>query len=162
MNQSQLILPEFDDEMRRTRVILEHVPADKLDWKLSDDFKTIGWNANHLADCISWTPVILQESEFDIHPPGQPPHDTPDLKDVAAIISSFDSAVSAARELILQTTDETFAEPWTMKMQGQILFTTPKYYSFRTWIMNHSIHHRGILSVYLRMAGVKLTPVYDG
>jgi len=162
MSLADIILPEFDDEMQRTRKVLEVVPADQLEWKGADGLQTIGWNANHLADCISWTPVILQEPEFDIHPPGQPPHDTPSLTDVAEILSNFDAAVVAARQLISQTSDETFAELWTMKMQGQVLFTLPRYHCFRTWIMNHSFHHRGILSIYLRMAGVELTPVYDG
>lgn len=90
---------------------------------------------------------------------GQPPHDTPSLTDLAEILNNFDATVVAARALIAHTSDETFAELWTMKMQGQVLFTLPRYPCFRTWITNHSCHHRGILSIYLRMAGVELTPV---
>lgn len=162
MNIAQMMLPEFDDEMGRTRLVLQAVPADKLKWKAGENVNDLGWNANHLADIVSWTPTILQQPEFDMSPPGGEPFHNPTLTDPQQILNHFDRAVAEARHVLANSSDEVFAENWTMKMAGETLFTLPKGACFRTWVMNHSIHHRAILSVYLRLAGVELTPVYDG
>ncbi|HMO14229.1 MAG TPA: DinB family protein [Pirellulaceae bacterium] len=162
MSLAEILMPEFDDEIKRTRIVLAAVPQDKLDWKPAEGFHSIGWNANHLADMLSWTQVIIQQAEFDIHPPGGEPHGTPNLMDPAEILESFDRNAAESRAILAATDDNTFAEMWTMKMGGNDLFTIPKWTCIRTWVMNHSFHHRGILSVYLRMAGVELTPIYDG
>ncbi|QDU92581.1 DinB family protein [Lignipirellula cremea] len=155
------ILPEFDDEMARTRKVLAAVPQTSLDWKPGESLRTIGWNANHLSEIVGWSKGILEEDEFDIAPVDGPRYETPSLADPAAIVAAFDANVIQARAAIAAATDAQMAEPWSMKMGGQTLFTMPKGACLRTWVLNHSVHHRGILSVYLRMNGVELTPVYD-
>ncbi|TWU43598.1 DinB family protein [Rubripirellula tenax] len=162
MTIAEMILPEFDAEMASTRVILALVPKQKFDWKAAESLHTIGWNANHLAEIVGWTLAIIEEDEFDIAPVDGPKHDVPSIDDPSEILANFDEAVLAARASIESATDQRLAEEWSMKMGGQILFTMTKGSCLRTWVLNHSVHHRGILSVYLRMCGVKMTPVYDG
>lgn len=162
MTIAELMLPEFDDEMRRTRSVLATVPADKMGWSPGGDLHTIGWNANHIAEIVGWTKLIIEQNEFDIAPPGEPRYETPTIEDPAEVLSAFDEGLATARDTIAATPDDVMAQPWTMKMGGDVLFTIPKGACLRTWVFNHTVHHRGILSVYLRMTGVDLTPVYDG
>ena len=161
MSYSELLLPEFEIEMARTRKILAKVPADKLAWQADNQLRTIGWNANHIADSVGWTRNIIEENEFDIAPVDGPKHETPSLDDPNEIVASFDRNVADARNALSDATDEKLSETWELKAGGETISTMIKRDCLRTWIMNHIIHHRAILSVYLRMVSVELTPVYD-
>lgn len=162
MTIAEIMLPEFDREMARTRRILAAVPADKMSWQAHNSLHTICWNANHLVDILTWTPQIIGESEFDMAPVNGPKYETPSIEDPATLLQDFDQNVSTAREAITGVSDEALAEPWTLKSGGQPLFTISKGECLRTWVLNHMVHHRAILSVLLRMAGVEVTPAYDG
>ena len=161
MSLGKLILPELDDEMARTRTVLAAVPSELMSWQPRETMRSIGWNANHLAEIIGWTVDILEKTEFDIAPVDGPAYETPNITDPHEIVTLFDAALVAARESLLAATDATFSETWTMKMGGQTLFTMTKGDCFRRWVINHTVHHRAILSVYLRMQGVELAGVYD-
>ncbi len=162
MSLATLTLPEFDDEMDRTRAVLAAVPKQFLDWKPAAAVRSVGWNANHLAEIVGWTADILAQDEFDLAPPGGPKYETPSLDNPQQIVQKFDAALAAARALFATASDEKLAENWTMKMGGQPLFTISKGACIRKWVLNHTIHHRAILSIYLRICGVEVTPVYDG
>ncbi len=161
MTIAKLILPEIDDEMARTRAILAAVPKEQLEWLPAEGLHTIGWNANHLAEIVGWTQPILLEDEFDVAPVGGKPYETPSIDEPAEILAAFDANLKAARNSIESASDELMAQEWSMKMGGQALFTMSKVDCIRKWVLNHSVHHRGILSVYLRMRGVEVTPAYD-
>ncbi|MEZ6094402.1 MAG: DinB family protein [Pirellulaceae bacterium] len=158
---SEVLLPEFDREMARTRKVLAKVPADKMGWTAGDGLRTIGWNANHIADLVGWTRPVIDNSEFDIDPIDGSKVEVLDLSNPDEILKSFDQAVADARDAIGKVSDQKLAEPWSLKAQGQIMFTISKGECIRTWILNHAVHHRAILSIYLRLAGVELTPPYD-
>ncbi|MCA9060275.1 MAG: DinB family protein [Planctomycetaceae bacterium] len=161
MTIAELMLPEFDREMARTRAVLAKVPPDQMNWQPSDGLRTIGWNANHLADIVGWTRSIIEHDSFDLAPLEGPQPETLKLEDPARILQAFEEAVADARRVLERTSDETMAENWSLKQGGQSLFTISKGDCLRTWVLNHAVHHRAILSVYLRMAGVEMTPVYD-
>lgn len=161
MTLAELFLPELDREMARTRKVLEKAPADKLDWRPGEGMHTIGWNANHIADLVGWTREIIAKDEFDMAPLEGPKPEPLALTDPREIVAAFDKHVNDARLAIQEATDAVFAEPWSLKSGGQTLFTIGKGECVRTWVLNHTVHHRAILSVYLRMVGVELTPVYD-
>jgi uncharacterized damage-inducible protein DinB len=158
---AQLLLPEFDREMPRTRKVLAALTPESLSWQADEKLRSIGWNASHIADLIGWTPLIVTEDEFDVAPIGGPKYETPSLDDPTAILRAFDVAATDARAAIEGATDEELAKDWSLKAGGQIIFTVSKGECLRTWVFNHAVHHRGILSVYLRMFGIDLTPVYD-
>jgi len=161
MQQAEIMLPEFDREMARTRRTLAAVPADRMEWKAHDSLHTIGWNANHLVDLIGWTPAITEADEFDVAPVDGPPLQPLSNEDPVLLLAEFDKNVAAARGAIAAVSDATLAEPWSLKSGGQVLFTISKGDCVRTWVLNHAVHHRGILSVLLRMSGVAVTPPYD-
>lgn len=162
MSLAELMLPEFETEMAKTRRVLEAVPAEKIDWQPGDGLHTIGWNANHIADLVGWTKLIIEQSEYDIAPPDGPKEEVPAETDPKQILATFDTNILESREALTGCPDEVMSQMWSLKAGGQPLFTVSKGECLRTWVMNHSVHHRAILSVYLRMCGVELMPVYDG
>jgi uncharacterized damage-inducible protein DinB len=152
------LLAEFDHEMAVTRRLLERVPFDDKDWKPHQKSMSLGQLATHVADLPGWAPVLLRQRGFDTAAVGAGPearHESP-----AALVKSFDALVRAARELIADTSDGQFMEPWTLKEHGRELFTTPRVGIVRSFLLNHSIHHRGQLSVYLRLRDVAVPSIY--
>ncbi|MDZ4783323.1 MAG: DinB family protein [Planctomycetia bacterium] len=160
MNYAELILPEFEQEMASTRKALERVPDDKLDWQAHPKSHTIGWNANHLAEIPGWVAGTLQGDSWDISPPGSEPYRTPSLPSRAAILESFDKNVSAARKAIAAAPDASMQDNWSLLMGGRTIFTMPRASVIRSFVINHTIHHRAILLVYLRLNDVPIPGMY--
>ena len=100
MKYAEMILPEFDQEMANTRKVLERIPDDKLDWKAHPKSRTIGWNANHVADLPNWLAVTLTKPSLDIAPIGGAGYDFPKLASRQEILDRFDQNVAAARQAI--------------------------------------------------------------
>ena len=161
MSLSDLMLPEFDREMQTTRRILACIPADKMNWQPHAGLHTIGWNANHLTDVVGWGGAIIEYPEFDMAPVDGPRYEGLNISDPAELLAVFDQNVAASRTALAAVSDARMAEPWSLKMAGQTLFTLSKGDCFRKWVLSHVVHHRAILSVYLRMAGVEHTPPFD-
>jgi uncharacterized damage-inducible protein DinB len=160
MSIAQSILPEFDHEMAGTRKTLERIPDDKLDWKAHPKSNTIGWVSAHLANLPGWAIVTLEQDAFDIHPVGQEPYRTPTLTSRQQILDEFDSNVAKARAAIAGATDEMFLKPWSLLRQGQPMFTMPKIAVLRGFVLNHIIHHRAHLCVYLRLNDIPVPALY--
>lgn len=154
-------LPEFDQEMFGTRRTLERIPNDKLDWRPHPKSNTIGWLGMHLADIPGWVVPTLTQPSLHLHPPGSPP-DEPSVppESTQQILDTFDKNVAAARQALATAKDETFAEPWSLLFQGNTVFTEPKRDVLRGFVMSHMIHHRAILTVYLRMNDVPVPALY--
>jgi uncharacterized damage-inducible protein DinB len=160
MSIAESMLPEFDHETATTRLLLERVPESKRDWKPHDKSMTLGQLAIHIATIPQWTPVTLRQTEFDTNPLDGRPYSTPPFESLADMLKKYDEGVAMARAMIAATTDGEFMVPWTLKKAGQTMFSMPRAGVFRTFIMNHAIHHRGQLSVYLRQCDVPLPNIY--
>lgn len=158
---SELMRTELAREMAVTRKLLAMVPDDKTDWSPGSGLQTIGWNASHLAEIAGWLPGILSEPELDIAPPGSEALPPPAKKTVAELLTHFDANVAGTLAALKGVPDAVMAEPWTMKAGGQLLFTMTKGDCLRKWVFSHTAHHRGILSAYLRMAGVPHDSLYE-
>lgn len=154
------ILPEFDVEMAGTRKVLQRVPEDRLDWKAHEKSNSIGWVATHLAEIPGWVEGTFAQDSWDILPPGGEPYRTPKLTSLREILQLFDTHVANARRCIAETPDEVFGKPWSLLSGGEILLTMPKLSVLRTWVLNHTIHHRAHLCVYLRLNGVPVPALY--
>jgi uncharacterized damage-inducible protein DinB len=150
------LLPEFDHEMTITRKLLERVPDDKLTWKPHQKSYTLGQLAQHLATIPMWGSVTLTEPEIDLAG-GQPPELAQSRADVLAI---FDGHVAKTRTALIGKTDAELMVPWSLKREGHVIFSMPKASVWRSFVMNHLIHHRAQLGVYLRMQDVPLPSVY--
>ena len=153
-------LTEFDHEMAGTRAVIELIPDSLLPWKAHQSLHTIGWNASHLADTLSWVEVTLTDTSFDIAPVGGPKHETPVLDSTTAILDSFDTNLTKSRSLFQNVTDEELKVPWTLLQGGNELFTTPRSALIKSLFINHMIHHRAFLVGYLRMNDVQCPGLY--
>jgi len=160
MTYSETILPEFDREMASTRKVLERVPEDKLEWQAHPRSHTIGWNANHLADLPGWAVGTLGGASLDMAPPGGEPYRSPRLTKRREILDLFDRNVAEARAALAAARDEEMVQPWSLHKAGEPLFTMPKAAVIRSFVLNHIIHHRAILCVYLRLNDIPVPGMY--
>jgi uncharacterized damage-inducible protein DinB len=160
MSISQSLLPEFDQEMANTRKVLERIPQDKLGWKAHEKSNTIGWVGTHLANIPAWAEMTLTKDALDIAPPGGEPYRTPAAESVHAILEQFDRNVAAGRAALVAAPDEEFSKPWSLLSGGATVFTMPRMAVLRTFVLNHMIHHRAHLCVYLRLNNVPVPGLY--
>ena len=150
------LLPEFDHEMTTTRKLLERVPDEKVDWKPHSRSWTLGQLAQHVATLPMWGTVTLNQSELDLSAGGH----TPVLRTRAQLLDTFDRHVAETRGALVGRTDAELMAPWTLKKDGQTVFSMPKAAVWRSFVLNHLVHHRGQLSVYLRLQDVPVPSIY--
>jgi uncharacterized damage-inducible protein DinB len=147
-------IQEFEQEMPITRRVLERVPADKATWKPHEKSFAIG----HLAQLVGWMPGwignVATETELDVA--GAPKYS---LESTESIVANFDKNVAAARAALAAADDSTFGVMWSLKHGDRVLFSGPRGAILRNH-MNHLIHHRGQLTVYLRLLDVPVPQVY--
>jgi uncharacterized damage-inducible protein DinB len=161
MNYAEMILPEFDQEMSKTRKALERVPEDKLDWQPHPKSHTIGWNANHISELPGWVEGTLTQTAWDIAPAGGKAYETPKFKTRQEILANFDRNVAAARQAIAGVKkDEDVAVTWSLLRSGTPIFSMPRATVIRNFVLNHIIHHRAILCVYLRLNDIPVPGMY--
>lgn len=160
MSYAETILPEFDQEMANTRKVLERIPEDKWDWRAHPKSNTIGWNANHLAEIPGWVAGTLAATSWDIAPVGGERYQSPKLSTRQAVLDLFDRNVAAARTALATATDEMMAQSWSLLEGGKPLFKMPRTAVIRSFVLNHLIHHRAHLCVYLRLNDVPVPGMY--
>jgi len=154
------LLPELDQELATTRKLLAAVPEAKTAFRPHAKSWTLGELSLHLANLLTWLPSTLKATELDLSPPGGQPFTPPRFESAAATLRMFDETSRAARAALASASDAELMVPWTLKRSGQALFTMPRLACVRSFVMNHLIHHRGQLTVYLRLCDVPLPPVY--
>lgn len=152
------LLPEFDREMGLTRRALERVPDGQFDWRPHPTSVTLGRLAEHLTEMPLWATTTMAQSELDAT--SQRPADYQPPATRAAVLAQFDAALKTARGHLVNKTDAEFTAPWTLKNGAKQVFTAPKAMVMRNFVLNHMIHHRGQLVVYLRMLGVPVPSIY--
>jgi len=157
---SKMILPEFDHEMANTRKTLERVPDDKFAWKPHEKSSSLGGLATHLANIPSWTAQTFDRDELDIAPPGEPSYRVEEAKSRAELLAAFDKNVASARAALEAAGDENWKGKWSLLMGGNPIFTLPRTAVMRSFVMNHLIHHRAQLGVYLRLLDVPVPSIY--
>jgi uncharacterized damage-inducible protein DinB len=154
------LLPEFDHEMKTTRALLERVPDDKAAWKPHAKSMSMGELAIHVASLTNFALMTVGQTEFDMNPPGGEPFRSPKWQSSSATLATFDNGIADARRAIAGVSDAELMVPWTLKSGAHTIFTLPRIAVLRSFLMNHIIHHRGQLSVYLRLNDVPLPPMY--
>lgn len=150
------LLPEFDHEMTTTRRLLERVPEDRLDWKPHARSSSLGGLATHVANLPHWGTITVTKTELDLAAGGV----NDPLTTRAELVTTFDRHVATARAALAASTDAELMAPWSLKRGGHTIFSMPRVGVWRSFVMSHLIHHRGQLSVYLRMHDVALPSIY--
>ena len=157
---AESILPEFDHETATTRTLLERVPEAKAAWKPHDKSMSLGQLAMHIANIPTWASVTLERKEYDMNPPEGQRIVSPSYESPSALLRTYDANVQSARALLVRTTDGEFMVQWTLKNAGKSLYNMPRVAVFRSFVLNHAVHHRGQLSVYLRLLDVPIPNIY--
>jgi uncharacterized damage-inducible protein DinB len=150
------LLMEFDHEIAATRKLLERIPDDRRDWKPHARSRSLGALATHIASLPAWVGTILNEPGFDLDL--MPPR----LDDQISrddLLASFDDSSRRARAWI-DRTDAEYMAPWTLRRGGHELFTLPRIAALRSFVFGHLIHHRGQMTVYLRLNDIAVPPIY--
>lgn len=158
MSIAATVLPEFDREMAITRTMLERVPDESAHWTPHAKSWTMGELAAHLGNLPRIGLITMEADELDVNPlngGGGPRFDS-----TAHLVRTFDDNVKKARAAIEAASDSDMMEPWTLRRAGKTVWTLPRAAVLRSFILSHMIHHRGQLSVYLRLNDVPLPPVY--
>jgi uncharacterized damage-inducible protein DinB len=155
--QVDALVRELDGEARTTRRHLERLPDERLGWKPHEKSYTLGGLGCHLVDCIAWTERIFTGGGVDVDPATFP---TCRAASVAELLAELDAVVARSREALAAASDEALLEPWRLELKGRLLFERPKGPVFRDFVLKHLIHHRGQLTVYLRLLDVPLAPTY--
>lgn len=154
------LLPEFDHEIAITRTLLERVPDDKAAWKPHSRSMSMGELAIHVANLTRWTRFTLVGTEFDTSPVGGEPFVSKGWSSKADTLAALDAGAAEARTAIAATSDADMMVPWSLKAGGQTIFSMPRASVLRSFVLSHIIHHRGQLSVYLRLNDVAVPPIY--
>jgi len=159
MSISSLLLPEFDAEIATTRTVLERVPDDRIQWKPHEKAFPMGHLAQLVAMIPGWTADIITKTDFDIAPKDGP-KSVYEFQPVSALLAMLDKGVAQARPLIASVSDADLQVPWTLKAAGQTVNTMPRYMVLRSMMLNHLVHHRAQLRLYLRLTDQMVPEMY--
>ncbi len=153
-------LGEFDHEVQTTRSLLARVPDASASWRPHPKSTPLGTLAQHITNLLAFGALIAEATERDVAPVGGPPYTPVPFTTTAAMLDAFDANVAASRVAIAGLTAAALLQPWSLKAGGHTFFSMPRAAVLRTYLLNHVIHHRGQLSVYLRLLDVPLPSIY--
>jgi uncharacterized damage-inducible protein DinB len=156
MSISEMLLPEFDEEMKNTRKLLERCPDGKFDYQPHAKSMTLGRLATHVAELPSWATMTLEVEVLEL-----PSDFKPNIAaNRAELLALFDKNVKEARAKIAAAADEQWSKMWTLKAGGNVIMSMPRAAVMRSVVMNHLIHHRAQLGVFLRLNDVAIPGMY--
>ncbi len=153
------MIMEYKHEMANTRKMLERVPFEKAEYKPHEKSRAMANEAFHIVNILTWIPRILNNPGFDVAQPGALPK--PDVpKNNKELLTQFDKNYADSLKALENATDEALMTPWTFRNGEHVIFTLPRVAAIRNVGLNHHYHHRGQMSVYLRLAGVPVPGMY--
>lgn len=158
MSIAQSLLPEYDFEMASARKHLERVPGDDLGWQPHGKSMTLVRLAGHVSEIPGWVSSAFLSDSLNLAGDGSPRTAPP--ADPQAILALFDRLAAAGRDALASASDEDMEKPWSLLMGERVLFTMTKGEVYRRWVINHLIHHRAQLGVYLRLKNIEIPGTY--
>ena len=156
-NIAMALIAEMEHEAAVTRTCLERIPADKFDWNPHEKSMAFGRLASHVAEMFGWTPSTMDHAELDFSKMDYKPFEPSTTEE---LVEFLDKNVAEAIATLKSCADDRFMENWTMRNAETVYFTMPKVAVMRSFIMNHIVHHRGQLSVYLRLNDIAVPSIY--
>jgi uncharacterized damage-inducible protein DinB len=158
MNLTQLFLSELQNEAINTRKMLEEVPSDSLNWKPHEKSMALGKLATHTAEMTGWIRFILKADELNF---ATMPYQPPIIKGTEDLLSVFESNLADAINVFEEVTDEAvYQQTWKLKHGDHLISEQSKYVAIRSLVINHIVHHRAQLSVYLRFLDIPVPGMY--
>ncbi len=157
MRISDLLLAEFDEEAKKTRAMLERVPADKAGFSPHQKSMPLGRLAPHIAQLTGFGLTVVTEPSFDF---SQRSYTPLPLESAAQLVRVFDEGAAKLREGLKKTDDEAWSQQWRLSFEGKTLFEGTRFVAYRQMFLNHIVHHRAQLGVYLRLNDVPLPGTY--
>ncbi len=152
----ETLIPEFEHEAKTTRKLLERVPQEKFGWKPHEKSMTLGRLASHTAETPGWLTSAVRLETLEIGKDQKSFH----ASSREELLQAFDQQLKEAQEVLSQTNDEELRKVWSLRYGGQEMFSMPRHAVIRNWVLNHMIHHRGQLSVYLRLLDIPVPGIY--
>ena len=159
MKMTEWFLAELESEAAKSRRVLEQVPAGKRGFKPHDRSMEFGYLSELVANIPSWVGMAITMDELDIAPKDGPNYKPAPLNTSAELVAALDKAVAQAREALQKTSDAHLETPWRLLAGGQLAFEQARYQVIRDTFL-HSAHHRGQMTVYLRLLGSKVPSIY--
>jgi uncharacterized damage-inducible protein DinB len=156
----ELFLEELEAEIPATRKTLERVPEGRNDWKPHAKSMPLGYLSALVATMPAWVALTINQDEFDVNPPGRKEGTNQPAKTNRELLQMFDDAIKQARQALENTTDEHLMTRWRLLAGGQVVQEQPRYSMLRTGVLNHWAHHRGQLTVYLRLNEAPVPSIY--
>lgn len=160
MSIADLLRPELEQELAVTRRVLERVPDDRGAWKPHEKAFPMAHLAQLVVRLPGWLPMILDRPELDIAPVDGPQFPGYSIETTATLLAEFDRNAAQAREALSHATDAVFEQPWTLKRAGDAVMTASRYQMLRFMVLNHLVHHRAQLGIYLRLVGAQVPQMY--
>lgn len=160
MTISELLLPEFDHEIEVTRTVLARVPDERGEWKPHPKAFPMGHLAQLVARLPGWTSMMMSQTEIDIMPRDGPKFSGYSFEKTATLLAELDRNATGARAALASASDEAFRVPWTLKKAGVAISTQSRYAMLRSMVLNHLVHHRAQLGLYLRLADLSVPEMY--
>lgn len=160
MKMTDLFSAELEREAAATRRTLERVPDGRSDWKPHEKSMSLGRLATLVATLPSWVVTMVNQDEMDMNPTGTENHLPPELSGNRALLEALDNGVAAAQAALKATTDEHLMKPWRFLVTGHVVSEQPRYIMLRDAVFNHLAHHRGQLTVYLRLNDALVPSIY--
>jgi len=145
---NELLLSEFDEEIKKTRIMLERVPEDKKDFAPHAKSMPLGKLAPHVAQLAGFGLIILTTPELDF---GKTKMPAVPFESTAQLIKTFDEGAAQVRTALKNTKDEAWTQPWKLSFGGKPIFSGTRFLAYRQMFLNHIVHHRAQLGVYLRL-----------
>lgn len=157
MSLSSPLIAEIKHTASATRRILERVPNDRLNWKPHEKSMTLGRLASHVAELTQWMKLILEREEFDF---AVDKFNRRNVSSADELLAIFDENIKEALTVLETASDDKLNTKWILQKSGNTMFNLPRKIAIRELIMNHIIHHRGQLSVYLRLLDIPVPGMY--
>lgn len=153
----EAVFGDLERELAVTRSVLERVPMEQFGWRPHEKSMTLGQLALHVAYLPDWATVTLAADELDVSTAPRPPAE---LRGREELLTHFDRHAAALREAVARFDMAAWDRPWSLRNGEQVLVTRPRSLVYRVWCVNHLIHHRGQLCLYLRLLNVPVPTVY--
>ena len=157
MGINKSIIAELKHESATTRKTLQRVPANMFNWQPHPKSMSLRRLASHLTDIHQWPVIMMNKTEYDFLTGG---FKLGNYETTESLVEDFDDTVSKTIQVLEDASDEMLDQPWTLRRGEHIIFTIPRKQVLRTMFMNHIIHHRGQLSVYLRLLDIPVPSIY--